>query len=1027
QGPQGPKGDTGATGLQGLQGPKGDQGIQGRTGPQGLPSYTHIAYANSSDGTIGFDVSNGAGKTYIGIYCDSEASDSTDSTRYTWSLIKGERGDQGIPGTKGADGQTPYLHIAYANSSDGTIGFDASNSDGKLYIGQYTDYTQADSTNPASYKWARIKGDTGQTGATGAQGPQGEAGADVYYSIYEMSPNQQGMYLTDLTPAVSQTNLPKIGSHVIAPSGKVYEVTATYPNANPPQYGVGPQLTSIAGPVGPKGDAGDQGIPGPKGDNGQTTYVHFAYANSADGSTNFNVSYFSNALYVGTYTDYTPTDSGDYTKYIWSRLKGDTGTSFKLFTTNYTYSQNEIDSYSGTGYSGTWSVNESTSELRVGDTVQLRCTNSSKAGYSFIIAKVTAIPGDKLITCVSSGLIDKGDTGPTGATGAKGDTGSTGFFIGTTPPPNPAVGTVWATADSSGNMNSAKTWNGSAWVSTAFTQDLVAGNITATKIVGGELDIDKVTIKNAQNIPITSTVSLGQKLSDIKHDADGLNATVLGGGNLLNDTSDALQNLSGTDWTYYVTSQDEPVAKHQIDGKTVTLSAWIENPSKDAWVQMYTDKGRALGNTIPAGGRGWSQVTYTMPSGFTGWNIVVGCGDNSGAITLSYSSLQLEIGPNRTAWSQSTADISSLKITANSLNAYIKKSEGSNILSSILSMDPNNSMMAQLVNNKVVAAINLSKEGDVQIDGSHISLNSATTIPDATIKSAMIDSVDASKIKAGVLDASLIRVINLDANSITTKSLSAVLNETDVFQPFIVSSSNVWDFNDTKSANGNWFLVGETTADHVHNGPGYNQNKSNPLTPYMFVTSRGSAANNQFTVTVWKDNDPTRYQRIWNHDHWTDWVMLPNSQNLVSAINLSPDGVTIEGKNIELNGDTTITGQLNLLPKDQQTVSQFNQGLYNPWAWRDSKVFAGTGGIQLQSTITGQKYSDGTSVGGLVNNSSAAITTLAPTYLKFTLYPTWNDFNNNFSNQLCRTYIDAGRIESSDIRTDNFSITGNNI
>ena len=83
------------------------------------------------------------------------------------------------------------------------------------------------------------------------------------------------------------------------------------------------ELGSVATPwvpnekdlIGPKGDTGDQGIPGPKGIDGQTTFVHFAYANSADGSTNFNVSYFSNALYVGTYTDYTPTDSGDYTKY----------------------------------------------------------------------------------------------------------------------------------------------------------------------------------------------------------------------------------------------------------------------------------------------------------------------------------------------------------------------------------------------------------------------------------------------------------------------------------------------------------------------------------------------------------------------------------------------------------------------------------------------------------------------------------------------------------------------------------------
>ncbi|MBT9068494.1 hypothetical protein ACXO8J_07810, partial [Lactobacillus delbrueckii subsp. bulgaricus] len=175
-GATGPQGPQGPQGLRGLQGPKGDQGVQG---PQGLSSYTHIAYANSSDGRTDFDVSNGAGKTYIGIYCDFNATDSMDPTKYTWSRIKGERGDQGIPGAKGEDGRTPYFHIAYANSADGTVDFDVSNSDGKLYIGQYTDYTQADSTSPASYKWTKIKGETGPTGATGPQGPQGADGTDA--------------------------------------------------------------------------------------------------------------------------------------------------------------------------------------------------------------------------------------------------------------------------------------------------------------------------------------------------------------------------------------------------------------------------------------------------------------------------------------------------------------------------------------------------------------------------------------------------------------------------------------------------------------------------------------------------------------------------------------------------------------------------------------------------------------------------------------------------------------------------------
>ena len=58
---------------------------------------------------------------------------------------------------------------------------------------------------------------------------------------------------------------------------------------------------------------------------GGNTYLHIAYANSADGKTNFSTSYFSGAAYIGTYSDNTESDSTDYTKYTWAKLKGDTG------------------------------------------------------------------------------------------------------------------------------------------------------------------------------------------------------------------------------------------------------------------------------------------------------------------------------------------------------------------------------------------------------------------------------------------------------------------------------------------------------------------------------------------------------------------------------------------------------------------------------------------------------------------------------------------------------------------------------
>lgn len=177
KGEKGEKGDPGERGLQGLQGEKGDQGIPGKDGEDGKTSYTHIAYANSADGQTDFSVSD-SNREYVGMYVDFTETDSQDPGDYAWSKIKGADGSQGTPGKPGADGKTPYLHIAYANSADGSSGFSTSDSTNKLYIGQYTDYTQSDSTDPSKYAWTKIKGDPGQDGADGQDGKDGAPGKD---------------------------------------------------------------------------------------------------------------------------------------------------------------------------------------------------------------------------------------------------------------------------------------------------------------------------------------------------------------------------------------------------------------------------------------------------------------------------------------------------------------------------------------------------------------------------------------------------------------------------------------------------------------------------------------------------------------------------------------------------------------------------------------------------------------------------------------------------------------------------------
>lgn len=177
QGPQGVKGDTGAkgdrgekgdrglpgergpqglAGPQGLQGPKGDQGIPGVKGADGKTQYTHIAYADTVSGS-GFSQTD-TNKAFIGTYQDFNAIDSRNPQDYRWSKWKGSDGRDGIPGKAGADGRTPYVHFAYADSADGRTGFSLTQNGNKRYLGVCTNFDRTDSTNPADYSWNDMTG-----------------------------------------------------------------------------------------------------------------------------------------------------------------------------------------------------------------------------------------------------------------------------------------------------------------------------------------------------------------------------------------------------------------------------------------------------------------------------------------------------------------------------------------------------------------------------------------------------------------------------------------------------------------------------------------------------------------------------------------------------------------------------------------------------------------------------------------------------------------------------------------------------
>lgn len=296
QGPKGEKGDTGAQGIQGLQGPKGEQGIpgpkgdpgedgatgeqgpkgdkgdkgdtgargpqgeKGDTGASGKTSYFHIKYSAVSNPTSSSQISE-TPNTYIGTYVDFTQADSTDPSKYSWSRFEGAqgpKGDQGIKGTNGTNGKTSYLHIAYATNSTGTAGFSTTDSTNKTYIGQYTDFTQADSTDPSKYSWTKIKG---ETGATGPKGDKGETGAKG-----DTGEDGRGIKSTEITyvSSTSGTSIPQSGWKTSIPSVSAgsylwTQTIITYTDGSKSKvYSVAKMGNT--GATGPKGDKGENGL-----------------------------------------------------------------------------------------------------------------------------------------------------------------------------------------------------------------------------------------------------------------------------------------------------------------------------------------------------------------------------------------------------------------------------------------------------------------------------------------------------------------------------------------------------------------------------------------------------------------------------------------------------------------------------------------------------------------------------------------------------------------------------------------------
>lgn len=354
-------------------------------GADGKTQYTHIAYANSADGSKDFSTSD-SNRAYIGMYVDFNINDSTNPSDYSWTLVKGSDGRDGIPGKPGADGKTPYFHTAWAYSADGTDGFTTVYPNLNLLEGTATfDGMNPNSSDNSVSAITKTK-ISGIANTVMDVKTSGNAFAVGFYTQkgYNITAGQT-ITISFIAKASSDTSLFVGFEHfpsghkmfTISTKWELYTYTFTATTSGTPTfvmygwdmvagqgfqlYNPKAELGSVATPWMPSasevktadypsfighytnytpvdspnprdytwslirgndGKQGPQGPPGQKGADGKTPYVHFAYADSADGQKGFSLTQTGSKRYLGVLTNFIKEDSTNPADYTWSDTAG---------------------------------------------------------------------------------------------------------------------------------------------------------------------------------------------------------------------------------------------------------------------------------------------------------------------------------------------------------------------------------------------------------------------------------------------------------------------------------------------------------------------------------------------------------------------------------------------------------------------------------------------------------------------------------------------------------------------------------
>ena len=307
-------------------------------GDPGKSSYTHVAYSNSPDGNPCTLDPKGEKFAYLGTYTDENPDASTVPARYVWAKVQGDKGDKGDNG-RGIERVEAFYRLTEKNTAPSLRESGWTNKAPQptkecpwLWSYERSEYTDGeadqtvvrlighygkDGTNGTSIRaqysadaqtwhddfaegdvWMRTGNGTTWGGALRVVG---ESGADGKSPVYDFAASSQ-------LATASGTTAPTI-------RGTWQDAPPTLRDGEVLWY----RLTAANGKITYGRLSGEKG---------RTSYTHIAYANSADGETDFTMEEdlgrggeieFS---YFGIYADFYESASQDYHDYVWTRLRG---------------------------------------------------------------------------------------------------------------------------------------------------------------------------------------------------------------------------------------------------------------------------------------------------------------------------------------------------------------------------------------------------------------------------------------------------------------------------------------------------------------------------------------------------------------------------------------------------------------------------------------------------------------------------------------------------------------------------------